>query len=413
MSRPVYVAGVGMTAFGKFPDKGVKSLARTAILESLADAGLGLDAVEIAYFGNVTQGYYEDIQYTRGQIALRAMGLQGIPIINVENACATGATAFGEAARAVRAGDCDVALAIGVEKMTGFDPARALGIFDRGWDPEKVEENLAALMAYGDGVTPPPEFTVNGPYSAMMEVYAAWARRHMKVFGTRPEHFAMVAAKNHEHAVHNDRAQFRQAMTPDQVLSGRKLAYPLTVPMCSPISDGAAAAVLVSGRIARRASRRAARVRATEIRSSVNRGPGDTDRHIVSITASAAYERAGLGPGDVSVAEVHDATAVGEIMHIEHLGLCPMGEGGPFTATGATRIGGRLPVNPSGGLESKGHPLAATGLGQVFEIVTQLRGEAGPRQVDGASIGIIESSGGVWGIEEAAAGVIILERPAN
>ena len=177
-------------------------------------------------------------------------------------------------------------------------------------------------------------------------------------------------------------------MTIDDVLSGRKLAYPLTVPMCAPVSDGAAAAILASERFARRHSRRGVRVLAAEVRSGVIRKPEEVERHIARRTALAAYERAGVGPEDISVAEVHDATAVGEVIHIENLGFCSIGEGGPFSASGATGIGGRLPVNPSGGLESKGHPLAATGLGQVHEIVTQLRGEAGPRQVDGARIGI-------------------------
>jgi acetyl-CoA acyltransferase len=412
MTQAAYVAGVSMTPFGKRLGS-VKSLAQAAVREALTDAGLELRDVNAAYFGNVTQGYYENIQYTRGQIVLRDMGYEGGAIVNVENACATGATAFAEAARAVRAGDVDVALAVAAERMTGFDPAVTLGFFDTGWDPEKVDDHLAQLQALGAGITPPPEFASTGPYSAMMEVYAAWARRHMQAFGTRIEHFAQAAAKNHDHAVHNPRAQFRTPMSTDQVLAGRKLAYPLTVPMCAPISDGAAAAIIVSETIARRVLSRAVRVRAAEVRASVNRDAADTGRHIGRLTAAAAYERAGLGPEDVSVAEVHDATAVGEVIHMENLGLCPMGEGGPFTASGATRIGGRLPVNPSGGLESKGHPIAATGLGQVFEIVTQLRGEAGQRQVEGAQIGITESSGGVWGIEEAASGVIILEGPAR
>jgi acetyl-CoA acetyltransferase len=398
-----------MTAFGQFAEATVKSLARKAIAEALEDAGFDRSSVEAAFFGNVTQGYYENVQYTRGQIALRDIGFESIPIVNVENACATGATAFAEAARAVRAGDVQTALAVGVEKMSGFDDV--LGVFDTGWDPERREETMCAFRNIGSGMPVPEGFGSPGAYSAMLDVYAAFARLHMQLFGTRIEHFAAVAAKNHDHAVHNARAQFRTPMSIAQVLAARKVAYPLTVPMCAPISDGAAAAVLVSERVARKLSRRAVRVRAAEFRSSVNRQPEEVERHIGRLTAHAAYERAGVGPEEVSVAEVHDATAVGEIIHIENLGLCPLGEGGPFSASGATRIGGRVPVNPSGGLESKGHPLGATGLGQIFEIVTQLRGEAGARQVEGARIGICENSGGVWGIEEAVSAVVILERP--
>ena len=411
MTRSAYVMGVGMTSFGRHRDATVKSLTRWAVEDALKDAELHLADVNVAYFGNVTQGYYENVQYTRGQIALRTMGLQGIPIINVENACATGATAFAEAARAIRAGDAEVALAVGAEKMTGGDQQRALGIFDTGWDQECLDETLTNFATMGQDLPIPASFASTGPRSAMMDVYAAFARLHMQSFGTRIEHFAFVAAKNHAHSVHNPRAQFRKPLSVDEVLASRRLAYPLTVPMCAPISDGAAAAVLVSESVAQRMWRRAVRVRAAEIGSSVSRGPDENDRHIARLTARAAYERAGVDPKDVSVAELHDATAVGEVIHVENLGLCPLGEGGPFSASGATRIGGKVPVNPSGGLESKGHPLAASGLGQIFEIVTQLRDEAGARQVEGASIGVCESSGGIWGIEEAVSGVTILERP--
>lgn len=411
MTQSAYVLGVGMTAFGRFPEATVKSLAAQATEQALADAGLKRSQIEAAWFGNVTQGYYENLQYTRGQVALRDMGFEQIPISNVENACATGTTAFAEAARAVRAGDVEIAIAIGAEKMNGFD--NVLGIFESGWDSEGRETSLAALKAMGNNVVVPQEFVSSGHYSAMMEVYASFARFHMQSYGTRIEHFAAVAAKNHEHAVHNPRAQFRTSMSTEEVLAGRKLTYPLTVPMCAPVTDGAAAAILVSEEFARKMPGRAVRVRAAEIRSSVNRQAEEVDRHITRLAANAAYERAGLGPEDILLAEVHDATAVGEIVHIENLGLCPTGEGGPFTLSGATRIGGNMPVNPSGGLESKGHPLAATGLGQIFEIVTQLRDEAGERQVQDARIGICENSGGVWGIEEAVSAVAILEQPQH
>ncbi|MBT3932082.1 MAG: DUF1365 family protein, partial [Rhodospirillaceae bacterium] len=267
------------------------------------------------------------------------------------------------------------------------------------------------LLAMGQGVADPDGEEDTGQRSVFMDVYAALAKFHMKSFGTTQAQLAAVAAKNHAHSAHNPLSQYREAMTVDEVMAARKVSWPLTLPMCSPISDGAAAAILCREEELDRFDRsRAVKIHATALRTGSDRDPQEFDRHITHLAARDAYARAGLGPEDMHVAEVHDATAFAEIQQVENLGFCDFGEGGALTESGATSIGGRIPVNLSGGLESKGHPVGATGLAQVFELTTQLRGEAGARQVANAKFAIAENGGGFHGIEEAVACVTILGR---
>ena len=409
----IYVVGVGMTDFGRLPDHDVKMLTQWAVSEALFDAGLEAADIGAAFFANAAQGHMEGQHMIRGQLALRAMGISGIPVVNVENACASASTAFNLAVNALKAGQADVALAVGAEKMVSADRALMFGTFDSAWDVASVETNKDTLIRMGRKVTPPPNTMSEKPYSVFMDVYAAFARDHMSRYGTTQRQIAAVSAKNHAHSVHNPRAQFQTAMTIDEVLAAPPIAYPLTLPMCSPISDGAAAAVLVSEAGLRRlglSRSRAIRVLASVVRTGSDRGEDDPANHCTVHAARQAYALAGVGPGDVSVAEVHDATAMGEIIQIENLGLAGFGEGGPATERGETALGGRIPVNPSGGLESKGHPIGATGLGQIHELILQLRGEAGQRQVEGARIAVAENGGGVIGVEEAVATVTLLGR---
>jgi acetyl-CoA acetyltransferase len=245
-----------------------------------------------------------------------------------------------------------------------------------------------------------------------MDIYAAFGRFHMREFGTTQRQFAAVAAKNHGHSAHNPLAQYRNTYTIDEILAAPPITYPLTLPMCAPISDGAAAAIVCSeaalARLAQR--RRAIRVLASVVATGSTRRPEDVAQHITAKAAKLAYERAGVAPQDISMAEVHDATAIGEIVQSENLGFCEFGAGGALAESGATTLGGRIPINTSGGLESKGHPIGATGIGQLHELVTQLRGEAGPRQVQGARLAIAENGGGLFGIEEAVCAITILGR---
>ena len=412
----VHVAGVGMTPFGRHPQTDVYALIEQAVDAALADAGAQRGDVQWAAYGTVTHGFLHGQVCVPGPIALRRLGMQCIPVFTVENACASGTSAFHLAWQALRAGACDIALAVGADKMVVPDKARSFAVFEAGWDVQTVQANQQTLLALGAGVEVPPGTTSPRPYSVFMDVYAAFCRDHMRRFGTTQRQIAAVAAKNHGHSVHNPLSQYRQAYTIEEVLAAPPIAYPLTLPMCAPVSDGAAAAVLCTDEGLRRlqgAARRAVRVRASVVQVGEARTADHPERGISALAAQRAYEQSGLGPADVDLAEVHDATAIGELINIEGLGLVARGDSGPAAERGEFSIGGRLPVNPSGGLESKGHPIGATGLGQIHELVTQLRGEAGLRQVHGARIAIQENGGGLYGIEEAVVGVQIFERAAT
>lgn len=409
---PVYIVGVGMTPTGKFLDRSIKQLTADAVTAALADAGVTARDIQSAYFSNATQGVLEGQTMVRGQIALRTMGFESIPIFNIENACASASSAFNLAVQFVRSGAGDMALAVGAEKMFCTDKAKMFSVFDGAWDVSTVEQNKNTLLQMGHGIEPPDGTTSKAPYSLFMDIYAAFGRFHMREFGTTQRQIAAVSAKNHGHSVHNPLAQYRNAYTIDEVLAAPPITYPLTLPMCAPVSDGAAAVVVCSeAALARLADRRRAiKVLASVIATGSNRRPEDVAQHITVKASRQAYELAGVGPQDISLAEVHDATAIGEIVQSENLGFCAFGEGGPLAERGDTTIGGRIPINTSGGLESKGHPIGATGIGQLHELVVQLRGEAGARQVQGARLAIAENGGGLFGIEEAVAAITILGR---
>ena len=409
----VYVVSVGMTPFGKFLDRSVRDLSVAAALAALEDAGCGAGRVDSAFFANSAQGVMEGQHSIRGEIALLPLALGNTPIVNVENACASASTAFNMAVTHIRAGQSDIALAVGAEKMYSQDRALSFSIFDGSWDVHSVKQSVDNLLHMGNGVPTPAEYQDAGPHSVFMDVYQAFAKFHIKNFGTTARQIATVAAKNHHHSVNNPLSQYRRDYSVDEILAAPMIVWPLTLPMCSPISDGAAAALLCSEAGLHKLGINPAA--ACEVRASVLMGGGRRDvedyRHDVShMAARRAYELAGVGPEDIHVAEVHDATAFGEIQQTESLMFCKFGEGGPLAESGATRLGGRLPVNPSGGLESKGHPIGATGLGQIYELVTQLRGQAGPRQVEGARVAIAENGGGLIGAESGAVAVTILSR---
>ena len=409
----IYVAGIGMTQMGKMLDRSVKHLTAEAVGEALQDAGADKNDLQSAYFSNATQGHMEGQEMIRGEIALRDMGIEEIPVVNVENACASGATAFNLAVQFLKAGEGDTSLAVGAEKMYSSDRERMFSAFDGAWDITTVEENTDKLLALGQGYAVPPGTTSDKPYSMFMDVYAAWSRHHMKIFGTTQRQIAAVSAKNHNHSQYNDKAQYRMPYSVDEVLAAPPITFPLTLPMCAPISDGGAAAVLCTDEGLKRLGvdqSRAIEVKASILQTGSTRSENETDQHITAKAARRAYERAGVGPEDMDVAEVHDATAMGEIMQVENLGFCDFGDGGAAAERGDTLLGGRVPVNPSGGLECKGHPIGATGLCQIYELTMQLRGEAGARQVESARLAIAENGGGLYGIEESVAAITILGR---
>lgn len=405
MNIRVWIVGVGMTTFGVHEDKTHYDLARWAVRDALDDAGAATDAIDVAFYGTNTHGRLEGQDTISGQVALRGMGIEAIPVHNIHNACATGASALNLAVGQVLAGEASVALAVGAEKMHVGDPERTLSVFATGYDVSDPDALTRTLLELGGEV----DDSDLGRRSIFMDIYAATARNHMRIYGTTDKQIAAVAVKNHDHAVDNPRAHYRKAMSVEQVLGARKLSYPLTVPMCAPITDGAAAVIVCSDEGLRRlGSQRPVRVLASVVGTGVDRDITSYDDHITRHVSARAYERAGIGPQDVDVAEVHDATAFAEVMQSELLGLVPMGEGGAAAERGDTRLGGRIPVNPSGGLESKGHPIGATGLGQIFELTEQLRGAAGSRQVSGARIALAENGGGFHRGEEAVMAVTIL-----
>jgi len=413
MNPTIYVAGVGMSQFGKHFDRTLESLAAEALDAALKDAGASKDDLAQVFYSGVTQGPLQGQSAVPGQVVLTKLGLVARPVWNVENACASGTSAFQLAVQALRSGACDVALAIGAEKMNITDKRRALAMFEGGWDVSRVEENTALLLALGEGVEVPPGSESERPYTRFMSIYAAMCRFWMKNFGTTQRQIAAVAAKNHMHSVHNPLSQYRQPFTIEEVLAAPPITYPLTLPMCSPLSDGAAAVIVCTEAGLKRlkgSPGRAIKVAATAISTATLRDALDFDNAVCRRTGRMAYEQAGVGPGDVSVVEVHDASAMGEIMAVEYLGLTPMGGAGIAAEAGELSIGGRVPVNTSGGLESKGHPIGATGLGQIHELVTQLRGEAQQRQVEGAKVALQENGGGSTGFEEAVVTVNIFTR---
>ncbi|MGH9008406.1 MAG: thiolase family protein [Acidimicrobiia bacterium] len=393
--RDVFVAGAGMTRFGKFPDSSVRTLAEEATAAALADAGLPPDGVETAFFANATAGILHGQEMIRGQVALRHTGLLGIPIVNVENACASASSAFHLAWMAVASGAADVALAVGSEKLSHPDKQRSFDAIGTAVDLEQRAEMEQRLGTSGE------------KRSFFMDIYARMARDYMARSGATAEDFARVAVKNQAHGALNPNAQYGGRLTVEDVLASREVADPLTLLMCSPIGDGAAALVLCSPDVAARVGAEV-KVAATVLVSGRDRTAADEPA--VTRAATRAYERAAIAPADVDVVEVHDAAAPAELIVYEELGLCGPGEGPALLTSGATTLGGRVPVNPSGGLLAKGHPIGATGCAQLVELTDQLRGRGGERQVAGARVALAENGGGFLGDDPAAVVITILSR---
>jgi acetyl-CoA acyltransferase len=386
----VYIAGAYVTAFGKFPDKSLRVLAAEAVTGALADAGCGPDEIDAVYFANAAEGLLTGQEMVRGQVVLDGTGLEGKPVINCENACASGSTAAHLAFNAVQSGAADVALALGAEKLTNPDRARTFAVFQAGWDVER--------FGGPDG---------KSDQSAFMSTYADMARQYMVRSGATIEDFAAVSVKSHANGALNPKAQYRDPLTVDEVLASRVIDEPLRVLMCSPISDGASAIVVANARGLARLDADPVRVLAAALRSG---GRNEAESPVV-VATRAAYEQAGIGPGDLDVIEVHDAAAPAELMVTEELGIAGPGEGPALFRAGETELGGRVPINPGGGLLSRGHPIGATGCAQLTELVDQLRGRCGARQVHGAKIALAENGGGwLGGKGPAAATITILAR---
>jgi acetyl-CoA acetyltransferase len=389
----IFIAGVGMTAFGKHEDRTLRSLTEDAVAAALNDAGTTADVVDYAVFSNAVAGVLTGQACIAGQAALRHTGLLGIPIVNVENACASGSTAVGLARAILASGAGEIAIVVGAEKLSHPDKARSFAAFSAGYDQD--EPPTAASNGTGSG-------------AAFMDIYADVARDYMARSGATEADFAQVSVKAHRHGALNPHAPYGQPVTADEVLASRLIADPLRVLMCSPIGDGAAALVLATARGLQRLHADAVRILAASLVSGRDRADGEPTGP--QRAAAAAYAEAGIGPDDVDVVELHDAAAPAELIVTEELGLCEPGKGPELLRSGATAIGGRIPVNPSGGLLSKGHPVGATGCAQLVELTNQLRDRCGARQVRGARIALAENGGGYLENDTAAAAVTILAR---
>ncbi len=409
MRQSAIIAGVGMTHFGKHMELGLKAIGAEAVRLAVADAGIRLADIEVAYVGNAAAGLVTGQESIRGQVILRSLGVGKIPVVNVENACASGSTALHQAAAMITAGANDIALALGVEKLYCEDRKKSFAAFSGAVDVELMQALLDSLQkSAASGGAHAGAAGAGEKRSMFMDIYAAVARAHMQRYGTTAEQFAMVSAKNSLHGSMNPRAQFQEVMTVEQVLAAPMIAEPLTRPMCSPIGDGAAAVILMSPAKARQLGiEKPVRVVSTVLVSGWDHAPDEDGAGEVS--SRKAYEEAGVGPSDISVVELHDASAPAEILAYEYLGLCPKGEGGRLVEEGVTKLGGRQPVNTSGGLLRKGHPVGATGVAQIVELTEQLQGRSGPRQVAGARVGLAQNGGGNIGVDVAAMCVSILQ----
>lgn len=402
--REVAIVGAGMTRFAKHLDKGMKELSRESVESALGSAGIKTEQLEAVAVGNAMAGLITGQECIRGQVVLREMGIGGIPVINTENACASAATAFHLAWLYVASGMYDVVLALGMEKLYHEDKKKSFAAIGSAIDVELMQKTLADMKKESKETA--GKAGAGKSRSMFMDFYAEFARSHMRKFGTTKEQYAAIAAKNHTNGSLNPHAQFQTPRTVSEILESPMIADPLTRMMCSPIGDGAAALVLTSAEKAKEFTTKPVYVKASVLGSGKDHQPGDVG--VTARMAQKAYEVAGVGPEDLDVAEVHDASAPAELIIYEELGLCKQGEGGKLVDEGATALGGKIPVNPSGGLLAKGHPVGATGTAQIAEIFWQLRGEAGKRQVEGARIGLTENGGGMVRGEAAALAVHIL-----
>ncbi|WP_024520962.1 thiolase family protein [Bradyrhizobium sp. Tv2a-2] len=392
MSYRAAIVGVGATSFGKFLDRSIRDLSEEAVRSALADASVNTTDVDRVYFGNAAAGLITGQEMIRGQAALRFSGLAGTPLVNVENACATGSSAFHLAWEAIEAEQIDVAVVVGAEKLSHKDRSVSLSAFAGALD---LEEELPSHIGTGSG-------------AVTMDVYAEKTRRYMEISGATVEDFAQVVVKSRKAGRLNPIAQFKTETTVDEVLAQRRISGPLRLPMCSTMSDGAAALVMCSRAYVSQMGRAGPIWVAGSVLVS---GFADSSKSICAIRASReVYDRAGVSPQDIQVIELHDAAAPAELMHYENLGLCAPGGGPDLLRSGITGINGEISVNPSGGLLSRGHPLAATGVAQIIELVHQLRGTAGARQREGAKVGLAENNGGQIGGDAAAAGAVVLCR---
>lgn len=385
----VAVVGAGMTRFGKHQDLSLKTLGAEAIRHALADAGLEAGDIDAAFVANAMAGITTGQVSIVGQTILEANGFHSIPVFNIDNACASSSSALHLAVQYIRAGAADTVLVLGAEKLICADRTKAYIALNGAADIDFVAANDIDVTK--------ASIFVSAIYPPRLDAYR---QKH----GLDAQTLARIAVKNRGHAAHNPHAQFTAPLTVDEVLGSRRIVGPITALMCAPIGDGASAVIVTRERLVQK-HQRPVWIRGSAIMMASAAGGASS----VARAAAKAYAEARITPAAIHVAEVHDSISFNELLAYEELGLCEPGRGAALFQDGATTLGGRVPVNPSGGLESRGHPVAATGTAQIYELVSQLRGEAGPRQVKGAKVAVAENAGGFTGTDTAAIAITVLE----
>ena len=403
MKQDAIIAGVGVTRFGKHTDKKLSDIAHDAILQALNDAGIAPHQIQAAWAGNAAAPVITGQVCIAGQAMLRGLGIGRIPVINVENACATSSTAFQQAASMVTMGAYDIVLAFGFEKLYHPDKSRVFSVFDGCADIENPDSLNSFIINENNDTN-----GAGKSRSVFMDVYARMARDYMSATGAQAKDFAAVTEKNSLHGSLNPCAQYQNTVTAEEILNSKSIISPLTLLMCSPIADGASAAVIMSPKAARKLGvAKPVRILSSVLASGYDY-THDTEEKLTAWTARQAYELSGVDPQDISCVELHDASSPAELIYYESLGLCAPGDSLRLLHDGETKIGGKIPVNTSGGLVRKGHPIGATGIAQLHELTLQLRGTAGKRQVDGAKLALAENGGGSLGADSAAIVITVL-----
>jgi acetyl-CoA acetyltransferase len=406
--RDVAIVGAGMIKFGRYPEKGIKDLVRESVQHTLKDADLSSDKIEAAYVGSAVPGIMTGQEQIKAQVTLSSMGIDSIPMINIENACASSSSALHMAWISVGAGLYDCVLVVGFEKLYDQDKLKSFFALGTAVDIEMVQKYLADFEAKQQSNEKIMSESSGKSKSIFMDMYAYYTRMYMDQYGLTQDHFVKLSVKSHKNGALNPHAMYQKQMNMEDIIKSGEIAFPLTRAMCSPVCDGAAAVIVCSKEKAQQFTTTPVWIEGSVIGSGkISDEIGDT---LTKRLGPKVFEAASIGPEDIDVIEVHDATTPSEIITLIELGICPGDQAPEWIDNGYFNIDGKMPSNPSGGLVTKGHPIGATGLGQIHEMVQQLRGNAGPRQVNNPKVAMTHNGGGILGVDAAAMALHILKK---
>ena len=406
--REIAIVGAGIIKFGKYPEKGIKDLVRESVESAIKDCGISPARIEAAYVGSAAPGVMTGQEQIKAQVTLSAMGIDSIPMVNVENACASSSSALHLAWTSIKAGIYDCVLVVGFEKLYDTNKLKSFMALGSAVDIEMVQKFLADFEARQKSGQKIMSDESGKSKSIFMDMYAYYTKTYMERFGLTQTHFAMLSEKSHRNGMNNPHAMYQKPMSVKEILDSGDVAFPLTRAMCSPVCDGSAAVIICSKEKAFQYTSKP-----IWIEGSVMGSGKITDQIEDTLTKRLApklYETAGVGPHDIDVIEVHDATSPSEIITLIELGVCQGEEAPSWIEKGYLEVDGKMPSNTSGGLVTKGHPIGATGLAQIHEIVMQLRGDAGKRQVSSPKIGMTHNGGGILGVDAAAMSLHMFKR---